>query len=131
VANEFVEIRDMREQFMRAVYDLKDPRSDAAPHEAIMRELGLVPDLSTPQGRNDNEQYDAIVRYWEQRGFIEHFTEAMARITARGMQYVEGDLEQQSVSNVTFNVGNAYGSIFGTQQHAEMNDVSFPSTSAP
>jgi hypothetical protein len=25
---------------------------------------------------------------------------------------------------VTFNVGNAYGSIFGTQQHAEMN-VSF------
>jgi hypothetical protein len=26
---------------------------------------------------------------------------------------------------VTFNVGNAYHSIFGTQQHAEMSNVSF------
>jgi hypothetical protein len=125
VANEFAEVRDMREKFMRAVYDLKDPRSDAAPHEAIMRELGLDPDLSTPQGRDDTEQYDAIVRYWVQRGFIEHFTEAMVRITALGIQYVEGDLEQQPASSVTFHVGNAYGSIFGTQQHAEMNNVSF------
>jgi hypothetical protein len=27
--------------------------------------------------------------------------------------------------NVTFHVGNAYNSIFGTQQHAEMSNVSF------
>ena len=48
----------------------------------------------------------------------------MIRITSRGIQYVEGDLVQQAASRVTFNVRNAYGSIFGTQQHAEMN-VSF------
>ncbi len=32
---------------------------------------------------------------------------------------------QEPPTNVTFNVGNAYGSIFGTQQHAEMSNVSF------
>jgi hypothetical protein len=48
----------------------------------------------------------------------------MIRITSRGIQYVEGDLVQQAASRVTFNVRNAYGSIFGTQQHAKMN-VSF------
>ena len=52
----------------------------------------------------------------------------MIRITARGIQYIEGDLEQQAAPNVTFHVGNAYGSIFGTQQHAEMNNVSFDFT---
>ncbi len=47
------------------------------------------------------------------------------RITVRGIQYVEGDLEQQAAPSVTINVGgNAYGNIFGAQQHAEMN-VSF------
>jgi hypothetical protein len=116
----------MRERFMRVVYDRKNPgQGDAAPQDIIMRDLGLDPDLSTPQGRHDIEQYDAIVSYWVQRGFIEHFTEAMVRITALGIQYVEGDLEQQPASSVTFHVGNAYGSIFGTQQHAEMNNVSF------
>lgn len=50
----------------------------------------------------------------------------MVSITALGVQYVEGDLQQQqSTGNVTLNVQNAYGSIFGTQQHAEMSNVSF------
>ena len=48
----------------------------------------------------------------------------MIRITSRGIQYLEGDLVQQAASRVTFNVRNAYDSIFGTQQHAEMS-VSF------
>jgi hypothetical protein len=40
-------------------------------------------------------------------------------------EHQEAQSQQPAVSNVTFNVGNAYGSIFGTQQHAEMNNVSF------
>jgi hypothetical protein len=125
MADEFVEIREMRERFMRAAYDRRNPAQlDAASHEDIMRGLGLDPDITTRNGRRDTEQYEAIVRYWEEQGFIEYFTEAMIRITARGIRYVEGDLEQQATPSVTFNVGNAYGSIFGTQQHAEMN-VSF------
>ena len=48
----------------------------------------------------------------------------MIRITSRGIQHVEGDLVQQAASRVTFNVRNAYGSIFGTHQHSEMR-VSF------
>jgi hypothetical protein len=90
-----------------------------------MRDLGLDPDITTPQGRRDNDQFDALARYWVQRDCIEYFTEAMIKITARGIQYVEGDLERQAAPSVTtYNVGNAYGSIFGSQQHAEM-DVSF------
>jgi hypothetical protein len=53
-----------------------------------------------------------------------YFSKEMIRITSRGIQYVEGDLVQQAASRVTFNVRNAYGSSFGTQQHAEMS-VSF------
>jgi hypothetical protein len=68
--------------------------------------------------------YDALARYWEQLGYIKNFSKEMVRITSRGIQYVEGDLVQQAASRVTFNVRNAYGSIFGTQQHAEMS-VSF------
>jgi hypothetical protein len=125
MTDEFSEIRDMRERFMRAAYDRRDPSQlDAASNEDIMRDLGLEPDQSTPKGRSDTAQYDALARYWEERGYIKYFTEAMIQITARGIQYVEGDLEQQAAPSVTFNVGNAYGSIFGTQQHAEMN-VSF------
>lgn len=126
MADEFREIRELRERFMRAVYDRRNPgQGDAAPHDDIMRDLGLDPDISTPEGMRDTDQYDSIVRYWEQRGFVEHFTEAMVRITTLGIQHVEGDLEQSATPNVTFNVGNAYGSIFGTQQHAEMSNVSF------
>jgi hypothetical protein len=121
MTDEFAEIKGMRERFMRAAYDRRNPsQADAASNEVIMRDLGL--DLIDMR---DTEQYEAIARYWEQRGFIEYFTGAMIRITARGIQYVEGDLEQQAAPSVTFNVGgNAYGNIFGTQQHAEMN-VSF------
>jgi hypothetical protein len=53
-----------------------------------------------------------------------YFSKEMIRITSRGIQYVEVDLVQQAASRVTFNVRNAYGSSFGTQQHAEMS-VSF------
>jgi len=125
MADEFAEIRALRERLLRAAYSHRDPRLGAASNEVVMRDLGLDPDISTPKGMRDTEQYEAIARYWVERGYIEYFTEAMVRITARGIQYIEGDLEQQAAPNVTFNVGNAYGSIFGTQQHAEMNNVSF------
>ena len=121
MGDEFAEIREMRERFLRAAYDRRNPsQAGAASNEVIMRDLGL-----DPLDMRDIEQYDDIARFWEQGGFIEYFTEAMVRITALGIQYIEGDLEQQAAPNVTFNVGNAYGSIFGTQQHAEMNNVSF------
>lgn len=115
----------MRERFLKAAYDRTDPRLGAASNEVVMRDLGLDPDISTPNGRRDTEQYEAIARYWVERGYIKYFTEAMIKITARGMQYVEGDLEPQGSPNMTINVTNAYGSIFGAQQHAETNNVSF------
>jgi hypothetical protein len=117
----FAETKEMRERFIRAAYARRNPsQAGASSNEVIMRDLGL-----DPNGMRDIDRYDDIARYWEQRGFIEYFTEAMIGITVRGIQYVEGDLEQQAAPSVTINVGgNAYGNIFGAQQHAEMN-VSF------
>jgi hypothetical protein len=121
MTDEFAEPREMRERFIRAAYDRRNPsQAGAASNEDIMRDLGL-----DPLDMRDIEQFDDIARFWEERGYIEYFTEVMIRITARGIQYVEGDPEQQAAPSVTINVGgNAYGNIFGTQQHAEMN-VSF------
>jgi len=127
MADEFAQIREMREVFLRAAYHHRQRGVGIAGKDDIIRDLGLEPDITDPYDADD-ALYDDLASYWEQRGCIESISDGygLIKITARGIQHVEGDLEQQAApSNVTFNVGNAYGSIFGTQQHAGMNDVSF------
>lgn len=123
MADEFGEIRAQRERFMRAVYDLRDPNAGLAMGKDIKVKMGLDPD----EFGEDGDRYMDIAQYFDQLGYISRESDGygMVAITARGIQYVEGDLERESGANVTFNVGNAYGSIFGTQEHAEMNNVSF------
>jgi hypothetical protein len=54
MADEFAESRAMRERFMRAAYDRRDPSQlDTAPKEGIMRDLGLDPDITAPNGMRD------------------------------------------------------------------------------
>jgi hypothetical protein len=132
MADEFAESRaesrDMRERFMRAAYHHRRLPLSIADKDDIMRDLGLDPAPTDPYDVHDGNLYAEIASYWEQWGCVEGFANGYGRIkvTARGIQYIEGDLEQQPApSNVTFHVGNAYGSIFGTQQHAKMNNVSF------
>jgi hypothetical protein len=124
VADEFAEIRDMRERFLKAAFRHRQLHSGHTSRDDIMRDLGLDPDVTYG---DDDDTYVDLAGYWKERGCIEAVIDGygLVKITARGMQYVEGDLEHQGAPNVTFNVGNAYGSIFGTQQHAEMNNVSF------
>jgi len=124
VADEFAEIRDMRERFLKAAYRHRQRGSGHTSRDDIMRDLGLDPDDTYGA---DDDMYVDLTSYWEQRGYVKGVIDGygLIKMTARGMQSVEGDLEHQDVPNVTFNVGNAYGSIFGTQQHAEMNNVSF------
>ena len=62
MGDEFAEIREMRERFIRAAYDRRNPsQAGAASNEVIMRDLGL-----DPLDMRDIEQYDDIARYWEQ-----------------------------------------------------------------
>jgi len=95
--------------------------------------MAMAPDIKPrmsldPTGVDDDNRFVDVAQYYEQLGFIRRVADGygVVSITARGIQYVEGDLQQQQSSgSVTFNVQNAYGSIFGTQQHAEMSNVSF------
>jgi hypothetical protein len=125
--DEFAEFRQRREQFMSAAYRHRQPGMGIAGMDDIMLELGLDPAPTDPSDVHDRNLYRDLARYWHERGYIEGLGNGyeMVKITALGIQYIEGDLEQQATPSVTFNVGNAYGSIFGTQQHAEMNNVSF------
>ncbi len=122
MTDEFAEMREMRERFMRAAYRHRQPGLGIAGEDDIMRDLGLNPDTTDPYDVQDRNLYNDLARYWEERGCIEPYVEeyGIIRITTRGIQYVEGDLEQPAAPSVTFNVENAYNSIFGTQRHAEM-----------
>ena len=125
-ADEFAGVREMRERFLKAAYRHRQRGSGHASRDDIMRDLGLDPGDMNPFD-SDDDTYVDLAGYWKERGCIRSVVDGygVVQITARGMQHVEGDLEPQGAANVTFNVENAYGSIFGTQQHAEMNNVSF------
>jgi hypothetical protein len=60
-----------------------------------------------------------------QRGFEREPFALIASYQTEAEHEATRTQRQAPPTSVTFNVGNAYGSIFGTQQHAEMNDVSF------
>ncbi len=111
----------MRERFIRAAYDRRNPsQAGAASNEVIMRDLGLDPlDMS------DIEQYDDIARYWEQRGRIEYFTEAMIRITASGIRHVEeGEKEIPQPGPTIHIAGSVYASSIATSGgHIEMQNL--------
>ncbi len=59
-----------------------------------------------------------------QRGF-EREPFALIASYQTDAEHQAAQTQQTPAPNVTFNVGNAYGSIFGTQEHAEMSHVSF------
>jgi hypothetical protein len=117
--------KQRREDWLRAVYETRDAHGYSYA-ERVARSIGMDPygDM------DDRDEWRNIGRFWKERRFIRGESTKtglpyeLVWITADGIRYVEGDLEQQAAPIVTFNVGNAYGSIFGTQQHAEMN-VSF------
>src|SRR5688500_18017544 len=127
---EATELRAMRAGFMRAAYRYKRPPLGFARKEDILRGLGCDPDIVDPYDMHDCSVYRDLAHYWKERGYIESYADGheLIKISARGIQYVEGNMEQQTSSNVTFDAGNAYQSLFGVEQHGNMN-VSYDSKS--
>jgi hypothetical protein len=117
--------KQRREDWLRAVYETRDARG-CSYAERVAPRLGMHP----YDDMDDRGEWRNIGQFWKERGFIRGestktgLSYELVWITADGIRYVEGELEQQAAPRVTFNVGNAYGSIFGTQHHAEMK-VSF------
>ncbi len=60
VADEFREIRELRQKFMRAVYDLRDPALGAAYMPQIAERMGL-----DPNSRLDADTYVDIAQYFD------------------------------------------------------------------
>lgn len=121
MADEFAEIREMRERFIRAAYDRRNPGQDgAASNEVIMRDLGL-----DPLDMRDTEQYEDVVSYWVQQGYIKRFTEAMVKITASGMRHVEEGEKESPQPGPTINIeGSVYASpILTSGGHIEMQNT--------
>jgi hypothetical protein len=118
MADEFRAIRELREKFMRAVYELRHPSTGMAPMDQIGARMGLDPE----NNMRDKDLYVEIAQYFHELGYIRRVLDGygIVAITATGIQYVEGDLQQQAGGNVTFNIGTAERSIIGTQNHAQL-----------
>ena len=80
------EIRRLRDNFIRAVYDLKDPNTGRAMGNAIMQRMGLDPENADDEGR-----YREIAQYFEEIGYIwgEPSGYNIVSMSALGIKYVE------------------------------------------
>jgi hypothetical protein len=94
VSGEFREIRELREEFIRAVYDLRDPSTGRAMGDTIMQRMGLDPDNVDDEGR-----YAEIARYYDEIGYIwgEASGYSIVSMSELGIKYVEteGDLRRE------------------------------------
>ena len=94
MSDEFREIRELRDQFIRAVYDLRDPTTGQVMANAIMQRIGLEPDNS-----DDEVRYAEIAQYFDEIGYIwpEASDYSIVSMSALGIKYaeVEGDLRRE------------------------------------
>jgi hypothetical protein len=94
VSGEFREIRELRDQFIRAVYDLRDPNTGWAMGNAIMRRTGL-----DPENLDDRGLYADIGRYFDEIGYIRGQASgySIVSMSELGIKYVEveGNLRRE------------------------------------
>ena len=94
MSDSFQEIRELRDQFIGAVYDLIDPNTGQVMGNAIMQRMGLDPENSDDEGR-----YAEIARYFDEIGYIrgEASDYCIVSMSELGIKYggVEGDLRRE------------------------------------
>ena len=86
VSDRFREIKELRDRFIRAVYDLRDPNSGRAMGDTIMQRMGLDPEDPDDEGR-----YAEIARYFDEIDYIQGEASGYNIVTmsALGIEYVE------------------------------------------
>ncbi len=94
MSDEFRETREMRDRFIRAVYDLRDPNTGRAMGNAIMQRMGLDPENS-----DDEARYADIAQHFDMIGYIggQSGGYSIVSMSDLGIKYVEveGDLRRE------------------------------------
>ena len=80
------ETRELRDRFIRAVYDLRDPNTGWAVGNAIMHRMGLDPENVEDEGR-----YFDIAHYFDEFGYIRGEASGfrIVSLSDLGIKYVE------------------------------------------
>jgi hypothetical protein len=88
------ERRELRDQFIRAVYDLRDPNTGWAAGNAIMQRMGLDPGNVEDEGR-----YFELAHYFDEFGYIRGEASGfrIVSLSDLGIKYVEveGDMRRE------------------------------------
>ena len=94
MSDEFRETGKLRDRFIRAVYDLRDPSTGRAMGNAIMQRMGLDPENFDDQARYADiaQHFDMIGYKWGQSGGF-----SIVSMSDLGIKYVEveGDLRRE------------------------------------
>jgi hypothetical protein len=94
VSDSFQQLRELRDQFILAVYDLRDPKTGQVMANAIMQRIGLEPDNA-----DDEVRYVEIAQYFDEIGYIwpEASGYSIVSLSELGIKYaeVEGDLRRE------------------------------------
>jgi hypothetical protein len=94
VSDEFRETGKLRDQFICAVYDLRDTNTGRAKGNAVMRRMGLDPENFDDQARYADiaQHFDMIGYIWGQSGSY-----SIVSMSDLGIKYVEveGDLRRE------------------------------------
>ena len=94
VSYEWRETRELRDRFIRAVYDLRDPNTGQVMASEIMQRIGLEPDNS-----DDEVRYVEIAQYFDEIGYIWPVASdySIVSMSELGIKYaeVEGDLGRE------------------------------------
>ena len=91
---EWRETRELRDQFIRAVYDLRDPNTGQVMANAIMQRIALEPD-----NPDDEVRYAEIAQYFDEIGYIWPVASdySIVSMSEVGIKYaeLEGDLRRE------------------------------------
>ena len=94
MSDEFRVTGELRDQFIRAVYDVRDPNTGRAMANAIMQRMGLDPENFDDQARYADiaQHFDMVGYIWGQSGGY-----SIVSMSDLGIKYVEveGDLRRE------------------------------------
>jgi hypothetical protein len=94
VSDSFQQLRELRDRFIRAVYDLRDPNTWWAVSNAIMQRMGL-----DPENIEDEARYFELAHHLDEFGYIrgEANDFRIVSLSDLGIKYVEveGDLRRE------------------------------------